>query len=234
MIRLTDINTRDINAAIELGCRTMGSVFNADDPHEVPFFYSQITPNPHIGWSTCVSESHVPGRHLLALLSAEDAGGIEIPDGVIEKQTRALFLAFSGQVALPLNRIDLHGPVVRFNPHNLREGMHGLYALVKYRQPQQARNMADRMIADMLEYWNLDSGFDLERLKKQNVIGEKRIFIGHESRLIGALVRYYRATGYGPALQLALILKDKAVRLYNRALVEEQFRRMYRETVRDG
>lgn len=212
MIRLANINTRDIKAAIELGCRTMGSVFNADDPYEVPFFTSEITPNPHMGWSTCVSESHVPGRHLLALLSAEDAAGIEIPDEVIEKQTRALFLSFSGPVALPLNRIDMHGPVVRFNPHNLREGMHGLYALVKYRQSQRARDMAERMIADMFEYWNPDRGFDWERLKKPNVIGEKQIFIGHEARMIGALVRYYRATGYGPALQLALILKEKAVR----------------------
>ena len=60
MIRLANINTRDIQGAIELGCLTMGSMFNADDPYEISFFTSEITPNPYMGWNSAVSESHVP------------------------------------------------------------------------------------------------------------------------------------------------------------------------------
>ena len=36
---LHDVNTADIRGAVLLGCRTMCSVFNADD-HDVPFFSS--------------------------------------------------------------------------------------------------------------------------------------------------------------------------------------------------
>ena len=36
-------------------------------------------------------------------------------------------------------------------------------------------------------------------------------FVHAEARMLGPLVKYYRATGYAPALDLALVLKDKLV-----------------------
>ena len=38
MARLQDVNTTDVRSAIELGCRTMSSIFNADD-NDIPFFW---------------------------------------------------------------------------------------------------------------------------------------------------------------------------------------------------
>ena len=70
--QLKDVNTTDISSAIRLGCRTMQSVFNADD-RNIPFFSSSVRPHAELRFSSAHSESHVPGRHLNALLNAEDA-----------------------------------------------------------------------------------------------------------------------------------------------------------------
>ena len=61
-MKLRDVNTTDIGSAIRAGCRTMASVFNADD-NDVPFFGSQVWPDPHMAFSSVHDESHVPGRH---------------------------------------------------------------------------------------------------------------------------------------------------------------------------
>lgn len=39
-------------------------------------------------------------------------------------------------------------------------------------------------------------------------------FISGIARSIGPLVKYYRATGHGPALELAIVLKEKAIGQY--------------------
>ena len=47
MARLQDVNITDVRSAIELGCRTMSSVFNADD-NDIPFFGSYAcAPKPN-------------------------------------------------------------------------------------------------------------------------------------------------------------------------------------------
>ena len=73
-MKLSNVNTTDIKAAIELGCRTMSNVFNADD-NDIPFFGSEVLPNPRLSFSNVHSESHVPGRHLNALLERRRRGG---------------------------------------------------------------------------------------------------------------------------------------------------------------
>ena len=103
MAKVRNVNTIDIHAAIQLGCRTMQSVFNADDDH-VPFFLSEVWPDPRLEFNSFHSEAHVPGRHLNALLNAEDAAGITLDEAAVENHRRAAFLSYSGPVALPLNR----------------------------------------------------------------------------------------------------------------------------------
>ena len=136
-MRLANVNTTDIRAAVELGCRTMGAVFNADD-NDIPFFASEVRPNPHLSWNEVHSESHVPGRHLNALLAAEAALGIEIPVEVVAKHAAAAYFSYGGPLPLPLNRQRIDGPLVSFNDHNLREGFHALYALARFRQDERA------------------------------------------------------------------------------------------------
>ena len=139
--RLRDVNTRDIRDAIALGCRTMQSCFDADDNH-VPFFGTSIKPRQssektHFAFSPAWTEAHVPGRHLNALLNAEDVAGVSIDERAVENHSRAMFLAHSGPLKLSSNRGKMAGPVERFSPHNCREGFHALYSLVKYRKHEK-------------------------------------------------------------------------------------------------
>ena len=123
--RLTGVNTTDLIDAIRLGCRMMGNVFNADDGG-IPFFGSEVWPNPALRFSSVHGEAHVPGRHLNALLNAEDAAGVTAPAGAVDKHAAAAFFSYGGPAALPLNRTEIGGPLDNFTPHNVREGFHAL------------------------------------------------------------------------------------------------------------
>ena len=208
MTRLRDVNTTDIVDAIRLGCRTMSRIFDADDD-DIPFWRANARPNAFL--AIC-QEDHVPGRHLNALLNAQDAAGLEIDEDAVDKHARAAFLSFSGTVALPLRRID--GKPTQFSTHNLREGFHALYSLVKYRKSDRARELAEACIDAVFESFDPAKGWDGDRLKREHGLRFNRmpVFLQGVARAIGPLVKYYRATGYGPALELAVALKEKAIR----------------------
>lgn len=211
--RVRNINTTDIRAAVELGCRTMSGVFNAGD-NGIPFFGSIVWPGAELSFNDSHTESHVPGRHLNALLNAEAALGVRVNESVIEKHARAAFFSYSGPVPLPLNRERVGGRLIRFLPHNIREGFHALYALAKYRRSAEARELAERSIAAIFEYWSPDRGWDKSTLEGRlglKVVEWGSPFMTGIARAIGPLVKYYEATGYGPALDLALVLKEVAV-----------------------
>ena len=215
MVKLRHVNTNDIREAIRLGCRTMSSVFNADD-NNIPFFGSLVRPDPSLSFSPVHSEAHVPGRHLNALLNAEDAAGIHIEEDAVDSHAHAAFLSYSGPVPLPLNRSDVAGPLVNFVPHNVREGFHALFALAKYRDSTKARRLAEASIAAIFELWDPDRGWDRERLERVHCISfqESPTFVTGLGRARGPLVKYYRSTGSGPALELAVVLKNKAVDVF--------------------
>jgi hypothetical protein len=211
MRKLEHVNSTDIADAIRLGCRTMQNVFNADD-NQVPFFGSTVRPNAALSFSAHHSESHVPGRHLNALLNAEDAVGVKLDEEAVENHRRAGFFSYSGPVPLPLNRQTIDGQLVNFCPHNLREGLHALYALARYRDDEEARRMAERCIAAVFDLWHPKRGWAVQRLGALGVhYQECDGFLYGEARMLGPLVKYYRATRHGPALELALILKEKAI-----------------------
>jgi hypothetical protein len=212
--KLRNINTTDIADAVRLGCRAMCSVFNADDGH-VPFMGSVVWPEARLSWSRVHSESHVPGRHLNALLSAEEALGLELDEEAVAHHARAVFLSYGGPVALPLNRETPDGPPVNFCPHNVREGFHALFALALYRDSARARRLAAQSIETVFELWDPERGWDLDRLRRQGLRYQPcQSFIHGLGRAIGPLAKYFRATGYGPALDLAVALKEKAIAAY--------------------
>ncbi len=215
MSKLRNVNTTDITDAIRLGCRTMCNVFNADDDN-VPFFSSRVLPEAQLSFSPVHSESHVPGRHLNALLNAEDAIGIELDERCIDNHANAAFLAYGGPVALPINRDGVGGPQVNFTPHNCREGLHALYPLVRFRHSERARAIAEDSIRTIPKYWSPINGWDYDYLEDELGLRVHRsTFIVGLGRSIGPLVKYYKATGYGAALDLAIALKDKALEYFN-------------------
>ncbi len=210
-MKVSNVNTTDIRVAIEFGCRTMSNVFNADD-NDVPFFGSEVLPNPRLSFSNVHSESHVPGRHLNALLNAEDAAGVSISEEAVEKHAAAAFFSYSGPVPLPMNRDRVDGPIENFNDHNVREGFHALSALVRYRNSERARELAESSIEYILDAWDPVDGWDKKGLTEAHGIRWTRqnTFITGVARAIGPLVKYYRATGSGKALELASLLAEKA------------------------
>ncbi|HOP10741.1 MAG TPA: hypothetical protein PK629_04555 [Oscillospiraceae bacterium] len=215
MSKLADVNTTDLRAAIEASCKTMCSVFNADD-NNIPFFTTEVYPEVYMAFHPSLSESHVPGRHLNALLTAQDLLGIPIGEENITKHAEAAFFSYSGPVLLPLNR-EIEGQSIpnRLLIHNIREGFHALYALVKYRGSERAKELAEKSIAEIHRFWNPDTDWDIKRLEECGVtVVSRNSFIQELGRSIGPLVKYYRATGYAPALELALTLKEKAITEY--------------------
>ncbi len=211
MTQLNHVNTTDLADAIRLGCQTMQNVFNADD-NDIPFFGSRVRPEARLSFSWAHSESHVPGRHLNALLTAEATLGVTLDEDAIDKQTRAAFFAYSGATPLPLNRQEIGGPLINFMTHNVREGFHALYALTRFRQSVAARALAEASIATILRLWHPIQRWD--RTELEGTLGLKLIdstFMVGLARTLGPLVKFYGATGHPPALTLALLLKEKLV-----------------------
>ncbi len=214
MAKLKNVNTTDIRDAIRLGCQTMCSVFNADD-NNIPFFGSRVLPEARLSFSSVHSESHVPGRHLNALLNAEDAAGICINEECIDTHARAAFLSYSGPVPLPINRDQSGGPPVNFTPHNVREGFHALYPLAHFRHSAQARQLAEASIETIFKHWRPDRGWDYACLEGELGLNVRRsTFIVGLARSIGPLVKLYRSIGHEPALELAIILKEKVLEFF--------------------
>jgi hypothetical protein len=176
-----------------------------------------VRPTAKLEFNQSFSEAHVPGRHLNALLNAEDTIGVEIPDWAIEAHQRAAFSSYSGPVALPLNRAQVGGPLKRFLPHNLREGFHALYALTAFRNSAEAQEIAERSIADINRYWNEEDGWDRATLEGEyglDVVEWGGPFITGIARAIGPLVKYYKVTGSPAARALIDRLAEKTVADY--------------------
>ncbi len=211
MTHLANVNTTDLLAAIALGCRTMQRIFNRDDDG-MPFFDAVAWPHAALAWSPNLSECHVPGRHLNALLMAEAVAGVPVDPEAIATHRRAAFFSFSGPLCLPLNREVQTGPLRIFSPHNLREGLHALYALAHWRNDREARALAERFITELPQVWSVERGWDLDRFRALDLIFQPvQGPLNGETRMVGPLVKYFRATGYAPALDLALQLKEQAV-----------------------
>ena len=188
MARLAGVNTTDIPDAIALACRRM---HRAD-----------------------VGDLHNGGRYLNALLHAEDVLGIPVDEEYIDRLAGVMFDAYSGAVPLPASRpreSTAPHPHI-FDPHNTREGLHGLYALARYRSSGRALEVAEAAIAAVLDYWDPDGDWDGERLAAAGMeLGYAQTYIRGAARAIGPLVKLYRATGSAAALELAMILKEKAI-----------------------
>ena len=211
---LKNVNTYDVLSAMEMGCITMSNVFNPND-NNVPYFASEVLPNPRLGFSEKHSESHVPGRHLNALLNTEDVIDLKIKNDTILNHKNAAFYSYSGVLPFPLNRAKTGGELVNFNEHNFREGFHALYPLIKYRKSTEAMEIAKKSISAIFDLWDLDNGWDYETLSSVydlTFVPGEHTFITGLGRAIGPLVKLYNFTNYEPAIELAEMLVEKATK----------------------
>lgn len=230
--QLKGVNRDGLAGAIRFGCRTMRSVFDADD-NDVPFFSSQLRPEAFLRFSAHHSESHVPGRHLNGLLAAEaaapeDNADPEILAEAVAKHRRALMLSYSGSVPLPLNRSEAGpGGPTHFCPHNLREGFHGLYALARWADDDEAANLAERSIDAVRAWWHPGKGWDEAAIKAAGcTYMECQGFVHGEARMLGPLVKLHEATSSLKALRLAEDVVDKLTTefyLQDGAFTQERF-----------
>jgi hypothetical protein len=210
---LKDVNTTDIPGAIRLGCHSMSSVLNPEDRF-IPYFAAWLGQKSRLEFHGWLSEAHVPGRHLNALLAAENVLGIPASDDVIDKLAAAAFFSYSGPIPVPLNRERMNTGLQNFLPHNLREGFHALYALEAFRSDPKARKLAEDSIEFIFSHWCPGQRWEKSYIESLGLrlIESPGPFITGIARSIGPLIKYHRATGSPRALELAEILKEKALR----------------------
>jgi len=208
-IPLTDVNRSDLDGAIRLACEAMARAFDHPD-RGLPYFLASAWPEPRFAFHPKWCEAHVSGRHLTALLEAESAlgGGLDVAEAV-SRHERGLFFAFSGELPLPMNRATRGAsrPTV-FVAHNVREGLHGLASLVRYRNSERAMTMAADCIDAVDRTWQPRSGWMIEQAPGGS---EPDHLVSGLGRAIGPLVKLHRASGHPPALALAARIRDRLI-----------------------
>jgi hypothetical protein len=223
-IKLKEVNTTSIEAAIDLGCAAISNCFDADD-NNIPYFFGWALPEPRFGFHRLFSEAGVPGVRLEAILNADKAFGKHIDESAEQKLTKALFFSFSGQLALPLNRQKEKGRLVNFEPANLCENLSGLAALVKYRKSEKAQEIFEKCIDAIHDFWNPDHGWNEQLMKEKHGVTCHSFFgrfdapshvpfITSTGRALSALSVYYEVTHSAKALKLLTLLKDIAITEY--------------------
>ena len=211
MTRLSNVNSTDLRDAVQLGCQTMTRAFNRHDAYR-PFFSAFVRPAARLGWSSHYTDAHVPGRHLNALVAANTYLGLEIDDETVRKHADALVFSYGGEIPLPLNRASIKaGKPDVFLAHNLREGFHGLNALILGYEDNQAFDLARRSVDFIQKNWNPRSGWSFQEMPSGFIPNHVVSGIG---RAIGPLVKIYANSGHGPALALAQDIAAAALEFF--------------------
>lgn len=217
------INDSDIALAIRKGVGPMQRLF--DPKHDrLPFFWNMMSGGAFFGnrHHPTYSISHVPGRWLNALLSAQDALGVPVEEATVDALRRWTYESVEEKgLGLPCC-IDTKTfqKTGQCDLHNLREVMHACYALVKYRSDERALGIAKTVIDSVDRYYD----FENARFKKELFLRERGgtltgflepdyTFPMAFGRYIGPLVKLYRAAGLNEALDQALRLKETCFRL---------------------
>ncbi len=208
--RVANVNTTSIPAAVELACRAMGQVFNPAD-QGYPYMYTRIWPDGWLGFSPYHGAIQLSGRHLDALLSAEDALGIEADEDMVRQHTEASFFSLSAG-PLPCNHSAPGGPLTSVDEHSIREAVHGLHALARYRASDRAVHAAEALIADVRRFWSAERDWDQDGLQAAYGLPmtARPTFVEGIGRAIGPLTKLYDATGSDAALELAADLAAHA------------------------
>ncbi len=210
-------NTTDIGRAIREGLRPMLSFYDTQHGN-LPFFGNEMA-GERIGNSLnpSYSMSHMPGRWLNALLSAEETLSLTIDETCVQNLRKWAYRSVEGAgIGLPsLLDPETLAPLKRCDLHNLREAMHAFYALGRFRGDAHALELAREVVGTVERYYD----FDGCRFKEELFLQERGASIEDNcpfpiafGRLIGPLVKLARYCGCHEALRLAIRLKDTCFR----------------------
>ena len=219
-------DNRDLLTAVKEGMHPMQVLFLDTPAGPLPYFRNLMEPDPEdpetsVGnHMTPIAVPHMAGRWLDGLLSAEEVTGTDPGEEVIRALQKASFDTLTlGVPGLPCAYDEKLRVSRVFDIHTLRESMHGLAALAKYRKSEEAVRIARLQIDAFTRYFDFETGeFDEARLLSEQGGTVNRLTPGRLhfaecfGRYIGPLVKMYRAAELTPALELALKLKDTCFR----------------------
>ena len=212
-------NTYDLDLAIREGMRPMQTFFDPSKGN-LPFFGNEMAPKCYNYHHTTFSAAHIPGRWLCALLHAEEVSGAPVNPEAVENLKKWAFASLEENpirfpACLDFDKMKF---IDATDLHNLREIMHALFALVKWRQDDHARELALGVIRSFNRYFDFDSAeFNKEKYTRETNAqvmysccepSEGLLFPVHFGRYIGPLVKFWLASGDPEALEQAIRLKD--------------------------
>lgn len=205
----------DLQPSIIRGMEHMMNNFD-NDREGLPWFDIRLRHNEpgYLEHFPCFDGAHVPGRCLDGLLYAESITGKPVPDAVIQIYRKFLFQSFQGEDRLN-GYMHPESKVRSIVFHNFREGLLALNALVRWRNDQEAKRIADRMLEAVNRMTNPDGSWNestLTELRKGIMLEYSDVPTGTSGRFVGALLKYYRTTGSGLAMELARKFADYALR----------------------
>ena len=211
--KYVETNSTDIKKAIRAGLTPMQAFYSSKHGF-LPFFGNEMA-GTSIGNSInpSYSMSHMPGRWLNALLTAEDTLKIKIDEDCVRNLTKWAYISVEkAGIGLPAFldpktfEIQKHCDL-----HNLRETMHAFYALVRYRQDEHAMKLALEVMDTVDRYYDYEHcRFMEERFleEKGGTIEENCPFPIAFGRYIGPLVKLFQCSGCEQALRQAVKLKN--------------------------
>ena len=221
MNKYVAVNKRSLRLALE---EALGPMMTFFDPNRgnLPYFGNSMTGenwgNTH---ADVYSLAHIPGRWLNGLLNAEDVLGRE--EAALDEDavnTLAHWARFSLSATKlgfpPCIDVNTGEPVQKVCLHNLREVMHAMTALVRFRGDHEAKALGLGLIGSVDRYFDYATGRFRETQWRRETGGELTdpddAFPVTFGRYIGPLVKFYRATGEISAIRQAVALKDVCFR----------------------
>ncbi len=196
-----------LDRAILFAMQSLELVSVDPDHNNEPYHGFLLYPDGHLEnhHALEIGVPHMTGRAVDALLYAENVSGRPVDPEVETSLRKVLLDSFENEHHI--NSYIKDG-VAHVEFHNLREGLHGLTALIQYRHDQQAATDAREMLEALNSITASDGSFSDELMAAQ---GKTRFFHGagrgitttHSGRLVGALIKYYRATHNPLAMDLA-------------------------------
>lgn len=208
----------DLIERLRLASRHVCGMLDADHG-EMPYFYVERradgTAFAGAFSSPEVDQAQVVGRAMDALFYVEAFTGEAIPAHCEEVYTRYLLGLFENEDALP-SVYDPKQDRKRFiDGHSMREDLEGLVWLIERRDSDIAREYAHRMMRTLRRVTDDDFGIS-PKLVGEAGLGEifwtiSEVQTISSGRLVGPIVKYYRATGDPLALELADIYSHRVM-----------------------